>query len=74
MYLNPSIISRNLNKNLNIFFFICIVIPFSCNFDNDWCDLTFSPDTNDAFRWKRRHGTTSTGVTGPSGDHFTGCE
>lgn len=56
------------------FSFAYIVIAHSCNFDNGWCDWTILPDTDNKFRWERRHGTTSTGGTGPLSDHTNGCE
>ncbi|XP_067654503.1 MAM and LDL-receptor class A domain-containing protein 1-like [Haliotis asinina] len=44
--------------------------PVSCNFDNDLC--SWSQISNDNFDWTRHQGSTSSGRTGPHGDHTTG--
>lgn len=51
-----------------------IVIAHTCNFDNGLCDWMISPASDDEFRWKHGHGTTSSPGTGPLGDHTNGCK
>ena len=46
------------------FFFLA---PSSCNFDGSMCG--FTQDKNDQFDWTRQRGSTTSGGTGPSGDH-----
>jgi hypothetical protein len=49
----------------------CGQTALNCNFDSGGCFFT-GYDASTSYGWKRNSGGTTTGFTGPTGDHTTG--